>query len=34
MTVWEYEVVEPSMRIRDRIEVMEREFHAVGAGGW
>jgi hypothetical protein len=34
MTVWEYKVVEPNMKIRDRIEVMEREFNHVGADGW
>jgi hypothetical protein len=34
MTTWEYQVVEPNMKIRDRIEVMEREFNKVGAEGW
>ncbi len=34
MTVWEYKVVEPNMKIRDRIEVMEREFNRVGEDGW
>lgn len=34
MTLWEYKVLEPNMKIRDRIEVMEREFNRAGAAGW
>jgi hypothetical protein len=34
MTVWEYKVLEPNMKIRDRIEVMEREFNRLGEDGW
>src|SRR3954447_13325820 len=34
MTVWEYKVLEPDMKIRDRIEVVEREFNRLGEDGW
>jgi hypothetical protein len=30
----EYKVVEPTMKIRDRVEIMEREFNRAGAEGW
>ena len=34
MTVCEYKVLELNMKIRDRIEVMEREFNRIGEDGW
>ncbi|CCH89236.1 conserved protein of unknown function [Modestobacter italicus] len=34
MTAWEYKILEPNMKIRDRIEVMERECNDVGGAGW
>jgi hypothetical protein len=34
MRIWEYKVVEPTMKIRDRVEIMEREFNRAGAEGW
>jgi hypothetical protein len=34
MTAWEYKVLEPPFKLRDRIEVMEREFNRIGREGW
>src|SRR3954468_5404383 len=34
MTIGEYKVLEPNMKIRDRIQVMEREFNRLGEDGW
>lgn len=34
MAVWEYKVCNPQMKIRDRVEVMEREFNRLGEDGW